>query len=484
MRNSSGLDSIREWPSQAAQFGADLSQNLQSGIAIVLFQRTPSSSFIRSVDQLAFLLLFNLAIAVLFSFVRAGGHGMFNYWSLSVLSLHMLLLLLAGWLISRTSGEEDLALSLPVIVASTYLPYEMISSSTLLATRMEGAHIQGMPSLVLLVIVAIWLGSVLYRTFSHTFRLRAPMLTISLAIFCLTTVAPRYYFPVNEIWWQPEENESAEGEGPGSALTEETTFYAQAAMLPKHLAQIQPGQSGQTELYFVGMAPDASQNVFIKEIQSVQTLFASRFGTAGKSVTLANHKTAWETVPIASLTSLRASLQAVGSVMNRDEDILFLYITTHGSRAHDLSVELYPLDLSAITPATLKTALDESRITWKVVVISACYSGGYIDPLKDDHTMVITAADATHTSFGCSNQFDYTYFGEAYFDKELRHTYSFTEAFDQARASIAAREATEKLTASNPQMFVSPAMRAKLKEFETALQARQETRSLVTAAPH
>lgn len=480
----SGFDSLRAWPSQAAQVGADLSQNLRSGLALFFFQRIPGSSFIRSMDQLAMLLLFDVAVAVLFSYVRAGGHGIFSHWSLSVCSLYLLFLLLSGWLISRLTGEEDLALSLPVILASTYLPYEMLTSSVLLSSRMEWTHGQGLPSLVLPVLAAVWIGSVLYWTFSHTFRLRSPMVFLSLALFCLTMFAPRAYFPVNEFWWQPEANDSTENDGPVSSVTDEETFYAQAAMLPKQLAQVQPGEPDRPELYFIGMAPYAAQDVFIKEIRSVQDLFASRFDTSGRSVTLANHKTAWETVPIASMTSLRASLQAVGSAMNKDEDILFLYITTHGSRSHDLSVELSPLELSAITPETLKAALDDSAITWKVVVISACYSGGYIEPLKDDHTLVITAADATHTSFGCGNQFDYTYFGEAYFDKGLRHTYSFVEAFDQARASITAREAAEKLTPSNPQMFISPAMRAKLQEFETALQHRHDARSLVTAAPH
>lgn len=484
MRTSSALDFVRAWPSQAAQIGADLSQNLRSGLALFLFQRIPSSSFIRSVDQLALLLLFDVAVAVLFSYVRAGGHGLFSHWSLAVCSIYLLFLLLAGWLISRMTGEEDLALSLPLILASTYLPYEMLTSSALLTTRLDRFPSQALPALAWPWIAAVWIGWVLYRMFFHTFHLRAPMLFLSLALFCLTMAAPRFYFPVHEIWWQQEDEHSGEREEPVSAMTDEATFYAQAAMLPKQLEQIQEGRPEQTELYFVGMAPYAAQDVFIKEIRSIQDLFASRFGTSGKSVTLANHKTAWETLPIASMTSLRASLQAVGSAMNRDEDILFLYITTHGSRSHDLSVELSPLELSAITPATLKAALDDSHITWKVVVISACYSGGYIEPLKDDHTLVITAADATHTSFGCGNQFDYTYFGEAYFDKGLRHTYSFVDAFDQARASIAAREAAEKLTPSNPQMFVSPAMRAKLKSFEAALQARHEARTLMTATRH
>ncbi len=59
-------------------------------------------------------------------------------------------------------------------------------------------------------------------------------------------------------------------------------------------------------------------------------------------------------------------------------------------------------------------------------MVSACYAGGFIEPLKDDRTLVITAADAHHTSFGCGAESDFTYFGKAYFDQALRATYSFT----------------------------------------------------------
>ena len=38
--------------------------------------------------------------------------------------------------------------------------------------------------------------------------------------------------------------------------------------------------------------------------------------------------------------------------------------------------------------------LNDSGVKWKIVVISACFSGGYIEPLKDDHSLIVTAADA------------------------------------------------------------------------------------------
>ena len=120
-------------------------------------------------------------------------------------------------------------------------------------------------------------------------------------------------------------------------------------------------------------------------------------------------------------------------MLDPDEDVLFLYLTSHGSEDHRLAMQFWPLQLDDIDPRMLKQMLDESGIKWRVIVISACYSGGFVEPLKDDHTMIVTAADAFHQSFGCGSTSDFTYFAKAYFDEALRGTHSFQAAFDQAR---------------------------------------------------
>jgi hypothetical protein len=113
--------------------------------------------------------------------------------------------------------------------------------------------------------------------------------------------------------------------------------------------------------------------------------------------------------------------------------------------------------------------LDAAKIRWRIVVVSACYSGGFIEPLKSDTTLVITAADAQHTSFGCGSESDFTYFGRAYFDQALRKQASFIAAFDDARRIIEARERGEGKTPSNPQMYVGKAMKERLAGFEAEM---------------
>ncbi len=48
--------------------------------------------------------------------------------------------------------------------------------------------------------------------------------------------------------------------------------------------------------------------------------------------------------------------------------------------------------------------IDESGLTNLIVVVQACYSGSFVDNLAAPDRMVITAAAADRTSFGCASE--------------------------------------------------------------------------------
>ena len=113
----------------------------------------------------------------------------------------------------------------------------------------------------------------------------------------------------------------------------------------------------------------------------------------------------------------------------------------------------------------LARMLHEAGIKWRVIVVSACYSGGFIEPLKDANSVVITASAPDRTSFGCEPGRDFTYFGQAYFRDALAGTRSFTRAFEAAREGVAKMEAAEGMDPpSEPQMWVGVAMAERLKK--------------------
>ncbi|MGH8770423.1 MAG: C13 family peptidase, partial [Burkholderiales bacterium] len=173
--------------------------------------------------------------------------------------------------------------------------------------------------------------------------------------------------------------------------------------------------------------------------------------------------------PVATATNLAAAIQGVARKMNRKDDLLIIFITSHGSEDHQLSVVLEPMELEPIEPAFLREELARAGIEWRIIIVSACYSGGFIPPLKNEKSLIITAADASQPSFGCAADADLTYFGRAFFAEELAQTHSLAEAFDKAIVSIGAREQKKGFDASRPQIEVGAEMKKKLAQLETRL---------------
>jgi hypothetical protein len=136
--------------------------------------------------------------------------------------------------------------------------------------------------------------------------------------------------------------------------------------------------------------------------------------------------------------------------MNRESDILFLILTSHGSPRR-LAVTAGPLS-EMLTPSNLAEVLDRTGVRHKVVIISTCYSGVSIPRLADANTLVITAADANHASFGCEDKAKLTYFGDAFFDVALRQATSLKDAFLLARSLVLKREQRQGFDPSHPQI--------------------------------
>jgi hypothetical protein len=242
------------------------------------------------------------------------------------------------------------------------------------------------------------------------------------------------------------------------APSDVATQYQQAQLVDRALAALQPAAPGHRQLYFVGFAGFGSQAVFRREVIAVRQLFDERFGTAGRSIALINSPSTIDEAPLATAGNLDRVLQHLGSLMQAS-DTLFLFLTSHGDRGF-LAVEMPGIGLDRLTSKHLKAILDRSSIKNRVIVISACHSGSFISTLADPTTLVIAAARADRSSFGCEDRRRWTYFGEAYFNQALRQGDSFTAAFQRARKMIALWEARENRIPSLPQMAGGEALAA------------------------
>jgi hypothetical protein len=265
---------------------------------------------------------------------------------------------------------------------------------------------------------------------------------------------------IPDVWAAPEV--AAAGDGGDSHADAETVLFEQAIRIDQALAAVQSDPSSNPRGFFLGFAGVGGQKVFAQEIGLASRVLSERYGMENRALALINDERDLQRAPIGSVSGLRYALQGLADRMNLDRDILFLVISSHGAREPAIAVSNSDLPLNDMTDQDLATALSDSGIKWRVIIISACYAGGFIDALKNPSTIVITAAAADRTSFGCSNDRDLTYFGEAFFRDALPEAHSLRDAFERAKTAIAARERREHVDASRPQAYFGPELEAKL----------------------
>ena len=247
----------------------------------------------------------------------------------------------------------------------------------------------------------------------------------------------------------------------------------QPHLLADQLQGLAARTPGEVNVYALTFAPYASEDVFKRESAMVSSVMQQRFGTTGKALQLVNHRDTAGSLPWATPLNLQRAIQRAGELMDKEDDVLFIHLTSHGARNGELAADFWPMMVEPLTPQHLKAWLDQAGIRNRVLSISACYSGSWIAPLADDHTLVMTAADATHTSYGCGRGSTLTYFGRAMFDEQLRQTWSFEAAHAAARTVIEAREKEAGKTDgfSNPQISMGQGVRPILEKLAAQQQA-------------
>ena len=263
---------------------------------------------------------------------------------------------------------------------------------------------------------------------------------------------------------------------PARLVLSQAVFEGQQALWPQQVQALAPERPGVVDVYGLVFAPYAREEVFRRESTMVSTVLKERFDADGRVLHLLNHADTAATHLWATPQNLQRAVEALAERMDREHDVLVVYMTSHGARDHALAASHWPLEVPSATPEMLRAALDEAGIRHRVIAVSACYSGGWIEPLATDGTLIMTAADATHTSYGCGTKSELTFFGRAVFNEQLRHTHSFADAFAKAVPLIQQREveAGKADGFSNPQIRVGAQIEPVLRALEHRLAAASE----------
>lgn len=396
-----------------------------------------------------------LSVGLLIALDRLGvGQGaQFSYFGLQAIACKALGLLGIGWLLWRTTYPQ----------ASWRTVLFVLAVLTLLAVPARwGADnlTDGATRVALdwafLAAQTVYLARALRVTTGYA---QARAVALSLVALLIGTALMSRYLDMGPLWYPQDDEEMSSYTR--SRNEAERLLMMQPARIDASVASMAP-RSGGMSFYMVGFAGVGEQKVFAGEVALAAKVIGDRYATPKRTLLLVNDQRDLESRPLASVTGLKLALSDIGKRMDRERDALIMVISSHGSEAPAISVSNGGIPLNDLTGRDLKEALDRAGIRWRIIIISACHAGAFIPYLRDPRSIVITAAAADRTSFGCSNDRDLTYFGEAFFRDALPGASSLRSAFETASANIAAREHAQRLTPSMPTAYFGAAIESRL----------------------
>ncbi len=451
----------------AAKALRELGANLRAAAAIAALRSRSLGQLRASGLQLALLALVHMGLGFAYDLYSAGWDaGQFDLMALPDASFWALAALFSAWLLAALRSDSSLVL--PLACAGFGLACWESVAASLLAVAADTVPAIDRSYLALSWLPPAW-TALAYGL--AAMRLCAPASRSGRAaaflLSGLLVLAPQAAIdPASRLWTGEPGADPASAGGPDGAQSEQT-LYRQYDLLDDALDAVAPGQEGVTELFTISFGGDGSQDVFVNEASGADLVLADVFDSGPHSLVLANSVARPQERPFATVSSLQRALATMADRMNGDEDVLALFLTSHGSPDHHLAVSLPPYQFEDLTPERLRALLDEAGIRFRVIIVSSCYAGGFVAPLSGPDTMVIAASAADRASFGCRDGAQWTDFGRAYFAEALARSASFEGAFRIASRAIAEREAQEGLSPSQPQISVGEGIRRQLQRLET-----------------
>jgi hypothetical protein len=228
---------------------------------------------------------------------------------------------------------------------------------------------------------------------------------------------------------------------------------ADAQRLRDAVEGLKPQRPGIVDAYVVVASLDADP-VFNREAREAGRVLASRFDAVGRTVVLAGDEGSDEASAPTTPDALAEALSGVTGKMNRDEDVLVLYTTSHGSPHAGLNFRDPKRGEAVIAPPQLAAMLDRAQAKNRLIILQACFSGQFVDALKAPRTIVATAASSMKSSFGCSAGNDWTFFGYALVNQAMRQPDTFERQFRRALVTILGWEKKAGFEPSSPQIDI------------------------------
>lgn len=437
-------------------FADSLVGNVRAGLRLAAGRVVAPVEFRAGPQQLIFALAVYWVLLFLGDKLVGGPSAVFSVWGLISAAgrfhLWLSLVVLFAWLTASPRAAALLVIALlyaglPVVVLSTSVGI----LGDLLAPQAEPRYERLRLALTgAWAVLIFWRASGLVCGRAHRER------ALGTTVYAVLLAALLHHLPSLPLFHPMR----ASAGGPRFDI--EAIYYRQESLLDAELAALESADPAAVDLYFVAVAPYAAEDVFMREVLAARDIVEQQLGLDGRTLALVNNPATVDELPLANGPNLRRALRGLAAKIDRDDDIVFVYLTSHGDENASLAAEFPPLAPNDIHAHELRAALDDAGILWRVIVVSACFSGSFIEQLQSPTTLVITAAAADRASFGCSHENHWTYFGEAFFAAALARSDDLVAAAYEAQALIDARERQEGRVPSQPQVVIGRHIEAQL----------------------
>lgn len=446
----------------------ELSGNILAGTRAAFFMPIQLWSFKGGYLQICLLFLISLGLSLIYDYYDSAPDNYFNPYGLSYQALLYFAFFFSLSLIAVLNSRlQDL--SKLIILLLSIVPVVWLGSVCLLALSEQQSYFNAyQANWAVFIAYSFWYLLIVARLIKRFFRLNIFPTIVYVLLYALLNFAPLFLLPSEPLWYSLQSTKDPDKTS--SNINIESVYYSQSSLLDDSIENIIEGKIGDSDLFFIGYAGDAEEDVFMNEAKSAQSVMDNYMNSFGRSMVLINNEKTVDTIPLANSHNLKISLDKIAKRMNLDEDIMVLFLTSHGSKDHRLVTNFPPFKLNDLDPDSINSALNAAGIKWRIIVISACYSGGFIKRLSDPYTLLVTAANSEQTSFGCGHNGQYTYFGEAYLENGLIQERSFIKAFYTAKEIINKKEKEENLESSDPQISIGSEIRKKLSQLEEVTQ--------------
>jgi Peptidase C13 family len=232
------------------------------------------------------------------------------------------------------------------------------------------------------------------------------------------------------------------------------------ALLRAQLAQAQqapPSPAGR--IIFAGFAMHSQSKAFRGDVLSTE-VWVRKIDPSAVVFKLNNPVVGQDADwPFATAENVTAVLKKVAELARPQDKVVVLF-STHGG-VDALSINFADKHYPHLSARWLNERLGGLRGHPTLLLLSACYSGSFVAPMRSPSRIILTAAAADRSSFGCDFGSSNTFFIDALLNQDQGKEKSLVQLMGAAQVDIDKRERDLDLKPpSLPQSAYGPLVRA------------------------